>query len=73
MIYQILPGSNDLYGKDLFPTCLWSRTIPENPFVMETKRGWHRVEEGEIKGVGGGGGGWECEMMAHSSGRLHSI
>lgn len=50
MIHQILSCSNDLCGKDLFPTCLWSRTIPKNPFVMETKRGWHQVDEGAIKG-----------------------
>lgn len=30
---------------------LWSRTIPENPFVMETKKKkWNQVE-GKIKGV----------------------
>lgn len=48
-IYQMSSGPNDLYGKDLLPACLWSSKIPENPFVMETKRGWHQVEDGEIK------------------------
>lgn len=60
-------GPNDLYGKDPLPACLWSSKIPENPFVMETKRGWHQVEDGEIKE------GEKSEMMAYCSGRLHSI
>lgn len=73
MIYTV----SVIFSLSLFLPSIPSASLPElkggeknseNPFVIETKGGWHRVEDGEIKE-----GKREGGVMGRHAGRLRSI